>query len=193
MEFHETTHTAWTSEDYAFEALKERLEHATRKLSSNLSQQHLYMLHKVIEHNVQIINKKIKTRHSQKLFNIGALQSNNDSYVNKDRWVLNLSNQQLSAHETELLSNGLNFTPTPSSIPVAKIVSNIESGTYNLPDHSKATIRAATVNILKNSKPQPTSNITRQQTTALQKLKQDPSITIVPADKGRAVVVMHTE
>ena len=46
------------------------------------------------------------------------------------------------------------------------------------------------VNILKNSKPETTQNITRQQRAAVRSLQQDPSITVVPADKGKAVVVM---
>lgn len=49
----------------------------------------------------------------------------------------------------------------------------------------------AAVNILKNSKSQSTRNITRPQITALRKLIEDSSITIVPADKDRAVVVMN--
>ncbi|XP_078363508.1 uncharacterized protein LOC144647600 [Oculina patagonica] len=57
---------------------------------------------------------------------------------------------------------------------------------------SKATIRASVVNILKNSKPEAVSNISKQQLAAVRNLKQDPSVTIVPADKGRSVVVTNT-
>ena len=54
------------------------------------------------------------------------------------------------------------------------------------------TIRAPVVNILKNSKPQATQSITRQQLATVRTLQQDPTITVVPADKGKAVVVMDT-
>ena len=45
-------------------------------------------------------------------------------------------------------------------------------------------------NILKNSKPETTPNISKQQLTAIRNLKQDPSITIVPAVV--AVVIRNT-
>ena len=51
-----------------------------------------------------------------------------DSYVDKNRWVINLSNRQLSEHETSALQNGLNFATTPRVIPTSHIVANIESG-----------------------------------------------------------------
>jgi len=45
---------------------------------------------------------------------------------------------------------------------------------------------------LRNSTPEATQNITRQQLAADRTLQQDPTITVVPADKGKAVVVMDT-
>ena len=61
---------------------------------------------------------------------------------------------------------------------------------FNISGSAKATIRASVVNIFKNSKPEATQNITRQQRAAVRSLQQDPSITVVSADKGKAVVVM---
>ena len=110
-------------------------------------------------------------------------------YVNKDRWVINLSSRQLIEQEIISLQNGLNFATTPRSIRTSRIVANIETGIYNLPHSSKASIR---VSILKNRKPETTNNISKQQLAAIRNLKQDPSIVIVPADKGRATVVMNT-
>ena len=43
-----------------------------------------------------------------------------------------------------------------------------------------------------NNKPEATQNITQQQFAAVQTLQQDPTVTVVPADKGKAVVVMDT-
>ena len=51
---------------------------------------------------------------------------------------------------------------------------------------------ASVVNILRNSKPEATQNITRQQLAAVRTLQQDPTVTVVPADKGKSVVVMDT-
>ena len=78
------------------------------------------------------------------------------------------------------------------AIPTSHIVANTESGIYKLSGSIKATVRASVVNSLKNSKPEATSNITRQQLAAVRTLQQDPTITVVPADKGKAAVVMDT-
>ena len=115
-----------------------------------------------------------------------------DPYVDKNRWVINLSNRQLSEHETSALQNGLNYATTPKTVPTSRIVANIESGIYNLSGSAKATIRASVVNILRNSKPETTQNITRQHLAAVRTLQQDPTVSVVPADKGKAVVVMDT-
>jgi len=45
---------------------------------------------------------------------------------------------------------------------------------------------------LKNSKPETNANISRQQLAAVKNLQQDSSITVVPEDKRKAVVVMDT-
>ena len=126
------------------------------------------------------------------LWIFGRPQKTRDDYVNKECWVINLSDRQLSINETMALQNGLNFATTPRSIPTSSIIANIETGIFRLPESSKATIRASVVNILKNSTPETTRNISKEQLTAIRNLKKDPSITIVPADKGRSVVVMNT-
>ena len=113
-------------------------------------------------------------------------------YVDKNRWVINLSNLQLSEHETSALQNGLNFAITPKIVPTSRIVANIESGIYNFSGSAKATMPASVVNILRNSKPEATQNITRQQLAAVRTLQQDPTVTVVPADKRKSVVVMDT-
>ena len=59
-------------------------------------------------------------------------------------------------------------------------------------ESAKATICPSVVNILRNSKPEATQNITQQQLAAVQTLQQDPTVTVMPADKGKAVVVMDT-
>ena len=158
-------------------------------MSPIISQEHFDTLSKVISHNADKLKEKVKNTHSRKLTDMGAFVTE-DPYVDKNRWVVNLSNRQLSENETSALQNGLNFATTPKTVPTSRIVANIESGTYNLLGSAKATIRASVLNILKNSKPEATQNITREQRAAVRSLQQDQSITVVPADKGKAIVVM---
>jgi len=92
-----------------------------------------------------------------------------------------------------LIKPGFNFATTPRSIPVSSFIANIEKGIFNLPQNSKATICASVVSILKNSKPETVSNVLKQHLTAIKNLKKDSSIIIIPADKGKAVVLMNRE
>ena len=111
--------------------LDEQCADCTRKLSSVISQEHFDALSKVISHNANKLKEKIKNRHSRKLTVMGAFATE-DVYIDKKRWVINLSSRQLSIHETSALQNGLNFATTPKVIPTSHIVANIESGIYHL-------------------------------------------------------------
>ena len=51
-------------------------------------------------------------------------------------------------------------------------------------------LRSEMAGVLRNSKP-PKSNITREERKALQDLKKEESILILPADKGKATVLME--
>ena len=159
-------------------------------MSSIICQEHFITLRKVIDHNANKLKGKVKDRSLRKLTNMGVFKSSNE-YVNKDRWMINLSSHQLSEHEIISLQNGLNFATIPGSIPISRIVANVETGIPRS-SRSKASIRASVVSLLKSSKPETTTNISKQQLAAIRNLKQDPSIVIVPADKGRATVVMNT-
>ena len=63
-----------------------------RKLSSLISQEHFDALSKVISHNANKLKEKVKNRHSRKLTDMGAFVAD-DQYVDKKRWVINLSNR----------------------------------------------------------------------------------------------------
>jgi hypothetical protein len=156
-----------------------------------LSPEHLKDLQDVVKYNSDKMKDTIKTKHEQKLNSLGVIK-NTEAYVDKSRWVINLSTRQLNTQETQILENGLNYAITPKRIPVPKIIASIESGIYHLSEESKATIRASVVNTLKNTKALSTTNIYKQQNHASRNLKKDKDITIVPADKGRAIVVMNT-
>ena len=105
----------------------------------------------------------------------------------------NLSSRQLTSVETAVLRYGLNFAPAPRTIPIPKIVASVESGIRDLPESNKESVRATITNILKYSKPPTTSKLSRQQKLALKNLRKDESITIIPADKGKPIVVMDND
>ena len=59
-------------------------------------------------------------------------------------------------------------------------------------ESEKEIIRASVTTAIQRWTPQANQNLTKQQFQALKTLSKDKSITILPADKGRAVVVMNS-
>ena len=54
------------------------------------------------------------------------------------------------------------------------------------------SLRGDIVNLLKKAKP-PAPNISKEENLALDKLRKETSIQILPADKGRATVIMDKD
>ena len=73
-----------------------------------------------------------------------------------------------------------------------QIVSSIVSGIDQLPDAEKDLIRASVTSAIDSWRPPPRKNITTEEEKALRDLAKVKSVTILPADTGRAVVVMNT-
>jgi len=112
--------------------------------------------------------------------------------VDKNKWLINLSSRPLSDVEVSLLEKGLNFAVTPTNIPATEIVAKVESAIRTLDSEQADTVRRSFNNILQQAEP-PKPNITKEMQEALKNLKQDDSIMILSADKGRASVVLNTD
>ena len=98
----------------------------------------------------------------------------------------------LSNEEVTLLEKGLNFAVTPREIPTHDYIIGIESACKLIGAHSTDAqrLRSDCVRVLKNADP-PKSNISVKERDALRSLARDKEITILPADKGRSVVVLN--
>ena len=107
------------------------------------------------------------------------------SYASRcsERWVVNHSSRELSRQEREVLAEGLKYAPAPTKIPVKKIVASIEDGLRKVktPD-----ARNNIVGISKKAKP-PQSNLSPDERRAL---SRDGTIVILPADKGKATILL---
>ena len=97
-------------------------------------------------------------------------------------------------HKQVLAIMGLNFAVSPNDVPVEDIVVSTESliQNTNLSPEVVDNIRAGVAGVLKSSKP-PSSNLNKEERSALKDLQKDKSITILPADKGNCVVVMNSD
>ena len=105
--------------------------------------------------------------------------------------VINLSDKKLSTEEQNVLAKGGNYAVTPKEIPKEQIIANIETAIRSLPEEQAVTIRTETSCILRKAKP-PKRNLTNKKFKALKDLNTDENILILPADKGKATVVMNT-
>ena len=54
---------------------------------------------------------------------------------------MNLSNRQLTPHETSVLAKGETFAVTPKTVPVEEIVASVEAGIRGLPRDQADEIR----------------------------------------------------
>ena len=54
-------------------------------------------------------------------------ESTSESIVDKDKWIVNLSDKQLSDNEQSLLIKGMKFAITPKHIPKEEIIAKVES------------------------------------------------------------------
>ncbi|XP_078352286.1 uncharacterized protein LOC144636970 [Oculina patagonica] len=116
-----------------------------------------------------------------------------DTKIDQRKWVINLSDRSLTDSEQSVLMKGLNFSVTPSKIPVEDIVAATELACTQLKDKSQAeSLRNEVVKIISKSKP-PRSNISKAEREAIKYLAKDDSIVILPADKGRTTVILNKQ
>ena len=104
---------------------------------------------------------------------------------------MNLSSRSLTESEVSLLQHGLNYSVSTQKFPIKDNVVATEIACKDIPNDKAAELRARVVNVIKTTKP-PKSNITKEERLALDKLKKDPNILIVPGDKGRATCVIDS-
>ena len=109
--------------------------------------------------------------------------------VYEDKWVANHSSRVLSEKEKEVLSKGLNFAPTPMRIPVPEIIIAVEEGLSKINSNDAKLSRNSIIGVL-NKAIVPRQNITPEEIKAMKNLQKDDSIIILPADKGKATVIL---
>ena len=108
------------------------------------------------------------------------------------RWVLNLSKYKLNDAQTSLLAKGMNYAPTPQSLPVDDIIEATEKACLRFDKAESEQLRGEIIGTLRSVKIPP-SNLTKEEQKALKDLKSEETIMILPSDKGRASVVMDKQ
>ena len=103
-----------------------------------------------------------------------------------------MSKRVLNDDETILLSRGLNFSVAPRKIPTEEIIASTESLARRLDksEPGRGTLLRRRVQRCLEKANQPTPNLQSRERRALTTLRKDRSIVILPADKGRATVIL---
>ena len=176
---------------------KKDTESTAQSITSALSTNDANRILEQIKTNTQRVFNTTKDRHKQRFEKLirkkqATVSPVDTPYVDKANWVVNLSSRSLSDAEKALLKKGLNFAVTPASIPATEIIAKVEAAVRQLDAEQADTVRRTVNGILQQAEP-PGPNITKEMRDALKILKEDESIMVLPADKGRASVVMDTD
>ena len=163
-------------------------------LRSVLSNEDMSTVESATEKSREMMFLRSKERLIKK-FNILRGYSNTDTTVKKNVHVkepiLNLASDEIAESHKDILSLGPKFVPSTRKIPYMDIVSTTESSALKLEYNKKVTeaqiLRKDVLRVLKTAKPIK-DNLTRQQRVALREIKNDPSISIYPFDKGTGFV-----
>ncbi|KAL9954306.1 hypothetical protein ACROYT_G041825 [Oculina patagonica] len=176
---------------------KKEADTTAQSITSALSTEAADRILEQIKINTQRVFYSTKDRQKQKFEKLvrekhAAVSLADTPYVDKTNWVINLSSRSLSDAEIALLRKGLNFAVTPTNIPAKEIIASVESAVRQLNTEQADRVRRAVNSILQQAEP-PEPNITKEMRDGLKSLKEDDSIMILPADKGRASVVLDTD
>ncbi|KAG8230095.1 hypothetical protein J437_LFUL007639 [Ladona fulva] len=138
--------------------------------------------------NQQLLLKRNTTRQTKKYDNL-ARKKPVATPLNPDRTVINLLGESINDSTKTVLTKGLNFAPTPCSIPYQDFIGGIEPAIRKLPKEAAEEIRSQVTHFLKKAVP-PKPNLSKEEKEALKELKTRKDIAILPADKGNATVLM---
>jgi hypothetical protein len=105
----------------------------------------------------------------------------------KSTWLHNLMDLELTKETKDQLRKRLAFTPTPRDPPITGILIATEQAATLLGTDTASTTHLR--NGIKNYKPRQT-NTTKEEREAMQNLQKNKDVTILPADKGQATVLM---
>ena len=107
----------------------------------------------------------------------------------EDRLVHNASSVTLGVHELSVLKKGLNFAVCPMVIPKTDFIASVESAIASCTPEDKAFVRKKASTALNQARI-PKCNLSSDETKALKRLREEEAIIILPADKGKATVVL---
>jgi hypothetical protein len=187
--------------------LRERIQHTRGVLDRcSLELYHLHLelaffLHQDDWNTVERITFESSTTtfvatRSKQIYKYDNLHSKQHQKLNegpeKDRHVINLTDNDLDGETISLLAKGLNFAIAPTRVPKEEIATGVEAAVRSLHKMEADDIREDVSRILLRARP-PKPNVDRKEKEALRRLRQNNDLLILSADKGNATVVMDKD
>ena len=167
--------------------IKASIDDLTADIKKTLSTEDFAEVESLQKLRCDKIMSQVRERHVKKFNDLlrqnDKAADDQNKVVDKDRWIINLSNRDLSSNEKSLLSRGLNFCLAPTIIPKKDIIAEVEGKidylerTGSITNSNGAYTRAEISTIL-TSASVPKDNISKKERQALKKLKNDKSIMI---------------
>ena len=160
-----------------------------RQLEFTLGPELFEQLEEKCIEQAQYESQRSKTIQIRKFDNL--LNHRNTRQPPPRQWVVNLSSIDLNQTQQSVLAKCLNYALPSKHIPTSKIVASAEDAlrrTQATPDVIDKA-RTQIIGVLSKAKPS-APNLSPLESKALRELRQDTSLVILPADKGRATVVM---
>ena len=137
--------------------------------------------------NINAINHKYATQN--------MYDDNYNDNTSDQSNVVNLSSKTFTEEHTKILEKSLNFIPTPKKLNCIEHITNTEQSLFHTPNLLKKAAINEITTFLKRWKYKPRyDNLTKNERKTLNDIKNMKDIIILPADKGRKVVIMnHTD
>lgn len=158
----------------------------------------LYALHKELSNNTPV-NKwdereqKIFTAIQEKKKLEKLINKNKDTNItsNKETYIKNLSQNDFTKEELDLLNKGLKFSLSLRKAPIEDIIVDIQAGLWKENHETKFDIKTNTANIIKRYRSQKIPIFTYSNT--IKKLKEKKNVLFMKANKGNTTVNMDKE
>ena len=144
--------------------------------------------------------KNLRKKHDKKLNRLIQQQQYNQKSIGVSKMnkydtsnVINKSKFKLTNEQLQILSKGLKFVPTSTSLNTTEIITNTEKSLFSASRILKDTAIAEISHFMTKWKMPQKRNISKNERELLKELKHNPNIIIVPADKGGKIVVMDRQ
>ncbi|KAM7293044.1 uncharacterized protein ISCGN_026174 [Ixodes scapularis] len=104
--------------------------------------------------------------------------------------IVEQAERLLSETETRVLAKGKKFNLTTTTPPIASMAAAVEYGLRELDPCIREEARLKAIGVLSKAHQRGQLNYTPEEKAAIQNLREDKSIVVLPADKGNATVLV---